>query len=109
MATELSKENLERIFSDISVERSSRPLYHGDYEELIEVCQGEFGMTRADDAKPVLAAYRLGPCVEELLYHPKFLIFCCHSYEMLQTFLKQIMTVTSTTFNKTYTYFFVTF
>ena len=52
-------------------ESSTRPPYGGDYEKMAEIFQREFGISRRDDSKPVLATYSLGPCVAMVGWSPE--------------------------------------
>lgn len=83
MDRKFSSENLERMLKQFKAtdyssfgtdsfgESSIRPPYQGSYEEMAEVSQREFGVTRGDDSKPVLATYGLGPCVSMVGWSPE--------------------------------------
>jgi len=63
--------SLELIVKPIVEKSSARPPYQGNYTEVVEVFQREFGVTRGDDPKPVLATYGLGPCVAMVGWSPE--------------------------------------
>ena len=46
-----------------SILRKERQLYPGAYEEVLEIGQREFGVSKADSIKPVLATYGLATCI----------------------------------------------
>ena len=95
MDKKVSSENLERMlkqFKDIDYssfgtenfgESSTRPPYQRNYEEMAEVFQREFGVTRGDDSKPVLATYGLGPCVAMVGWSPKYKVGFLTHYDGL--------------------------
>jgi len=49
----------------------TRPPYQGKYEEMVEVFQKEFAVTKKEDPKPVLTTYGLGPCIAIVGWSPK--------------------------------------
>jgi hypothetical protein len=71
LSTKPSKDNHTNSNMGSFMEPSTRPQYHGSYDELTEVLQREFGITNGDDSKPILATYGLGPCVSMIGWSPK--------------------------------------
>lgn len=47
----------------IEIPRETRPLYQGDYKDILEINQREFGITKVGSIKPVLATYGLATCI----------------------------------------------
>ncbi len=72
------RENSNYYEHHISGRNSFAP-YKLNYEEVIEILQREFGVTRGDDSKPVLATYGLGLCVALVGWSPTYKIgFLAH-------------------------------
>jgi hypothetical protein len=56
--------NLEEKYNFYKLDGCShRPPYSGDYDDMVEISQREFGITTANDPKPILATDCISSCV----------------------------------------------
>lgn len=74
-----------------------RPEFSGDMDGVVDVSMNQQAVTRATDAKPVLATFGLGPCVALVGYEPSakvgFLTHYSASTEVAQSFPNLLATL----------------